>query len=396
MSGSSQSAVVVVMGAAVLAPILADRLSRWVRVPSVVLELALGVLVGPVALGWAADTELVGTVADFGLAMLMFMAGYEIEFRRVRGTPLRLALVGWMISLALGLATGFVVDGGGAAWVVVGLALTTTALGTVLPILHDSGALATPFGSRVMAVGAIGEFGPIVAVALLLTSDQPFRTAVILVVFALITVAAGVLAVGRQRLPHIARMVETTMTTSAQLSIRITIFVLVAMVWVAGSFGLDVLLGAFAAGVIERLALEASEASPEHREQVRSKLEAIGYGFLVPFFFVVSGVRLDLGALAEDPWSLLLVPCFLGLFLLVRGGPVLVLYRHDLGKADRGALALLSATALPLVVVITTIGVQEHAMRTSSAAALVCAAVVSVLTLPLLALGLHRRTVERR
>ncbi|MGK5556744.1 cation:proton antiporter [Actinomadura kijaniata] len=392
MSGSAQTAFVVIVGAAALAPLVADRLSRWVAVPSVVVELALGVLVGPVALGWAADTGQISTVADFGLAMLMFMAGYEIEFGRIRGTPLRLALAGWGASLVLGLALGAVVDGLGSDWTVIGLALTTTALGTILPILHDAGALPTPFGARVMAVGAVGEFGPIVAVALLLTSERPARTAGILLVFAVVTVLAGVLAVRQRRTPRMARLLRATLSTSAQLAIRVTMFALVAMVWVAGSFGLDVLLGAFAAGVIERVALEASDPSESQRERVRSKLEAIGYGFLVPFFFVVSGVRLDLGALAGNPWALLMVPAFLLMFLVVRGGPVLALYRRDLPGPDRGALALLAATALPLVVVITTIGVQAHQMRTSTAAALVCAAVVSVLVLPLLALRLHRRT----
>ncbi|MBW8486332.1 cation:proton antiporter [Actinomadura parmotrematis] len=375
--------VVAIVAAGVVAPVLAARVERRVRVPSVVLELVLGIVVGPVVLGWATETEFVGELADLGLAVLMFLAGYEIDFARVRGAPLRLAGTGWGISLALGLAVGLILESWDVNAVVIGLCLTTTALGTILPILHDNGTLPTPFGARAMAIGALGECGPIVAVALLLGGDQPGRTLALLVLFAVITVASAVLAVRRHRHPRLQQLIGRTLSTSGQLAIRLAMLLIVFMVWVAGSFGLDVLLGAFAAGLIERLAVDTG---PDWvHEQVTSKLEAIGYGFLVPFFFVVSGVRLDLGALADDPWSLLLVPLFLALFLLVRGGPTLVLYRRDQPPAPRRALALLASTGLPLIVVITTIGTEEHDLPAATAAALVCAGMLSVLLLPLLA-----------
>ncbi|MCP2338651.1 cation:proton antiporter [Actinomadura rupiterrae] len=394
MVGADQTSVVVIAGAAVLAPLLADRLARWVAVPGVVLELLLGVLAGPVLLGWANDHGAIGTVADFGLAMLMFMAGYEIEFDRIRGGPLREGLTGWVLSLVLGLAAGglLALTGDHGAGMVVGLALTTTALGTILPILHDAGMVATPFGARVMAVGAIGEFGPIVAVALLLTSSQPGRTVLLLIAFALVTVAAGLLAVRQHGSARMGRLLRATLSTSAQMAVRITMFGLILMLWIAGSFGLDVLLGAFAAGVIERMAFGASDLSPGQESLVDAKLEGIGYGFLVPFFFVVSGIRLDLSALADDPRAVLLVPGFLLLFLVVRGVPTYLVSRRDeaLDRPRRRALSLLASTALPLVVVITTIGVEDHRIKTSTAAALVCAAMLSVLLFPLLAMRLAK------
>lgn len=386
---SSTVGVVAVVGAVALAPLLADHLVRWIAVPSVVLEILLGILIGPVVLGWATETELIGTVADFGLAFLMFLAGYEIEFARIRGEPLRLAAITWVISLAVGLTAGALIDGRTSVALVVGLALTTTALGTILPMLHDSGALPTPFGARVMAVGALGEFGPIVAVALLLTSDQPGRTAVLLLIFAAIAVLAGVAGVRRRSHPRIARLLSATLTTSSQFAIRIAMLMVVTLVWVAGSFGLDTLLGAFAAGIVGRLAIETGD--PGEREIIKSKLEAIGYGFVVPFFFVVSGIRLDLNALIDNPWAVLLVPLFVALFLVVRGVPVLWLFRGDLASGDRRALALLASTALPLVVVITTIGVESHGLKPSTAAALVCAGMVSVLVLPLLAFKIRAK-----
>jgi Kef-type K+ transport system membrane component KefB len=377
---------VAIVAAGVVAPRLSDAFARWIPVPSVVLEIALGILIGPSVLGWAKEGPFIGQLADFGLAVLMFLAGYEIEFDRIKGSPLRLAISGWVVSLCLGLGIGLLFQGWDVLAVVVGLCLTTTALGTILPMLHDAGALPTPFGARAMAIGALGECGPIVAIAVLLGGDQPGKTIVLLAVFAVITVLAAFMAVRGRRSPQLARMVRATLTTSAQLAIRLAIFMIVLMLWIADSFGLDVLLGAFAAGIIERLAIQAVD-SPRTQEAVKSKLEAIGYGFLVPFFFVVSGIRMDLGALGEDLWALALIPVFLVLFLVVRGVPTFLLHRRDLPQGERRSLALLASAALPLVVVITTLGVQEHGLKASTAAALVCAGMLSVLIFPLLALS---------
>jgi Kef-type K+ transport system membrane component KefB len=315
----------------------------------------------------------------------MFLAGYEIQFRQIKGAPLRLAIIGWLISLALGLVAGVAIRGWSLGGLVVGLALTTTALGSILPILSDAGVLSTSFGGKIMAIGAIGEFGPIVAIALLLTSDEPVRTSLLLIAFAAIAVVAGMLAVRRAHHPLLARLVAATLTTSGQLAIRLSMLTIIVMLWITQSFGLDVLLGAFAAGVVEHLAVDS--ADERQREVVKSKLEAIGYGFVVPFFFVMSGAKLDLASLLRTPTSLVLVPAFLALFLLVRGGPALFLYRREVsGTAEMGALVLLSGTALPLIVVITTIGIDAGALAAGTAAALVCAGVLSVLILPLAAL----------
>ncbi|MBO2455149.1 cation:proton antiporter [Actinomadura barringtoniae] len=394
MSSSAYTfSAVAIVAAGVVAPRLSDAFSRWIPVPSVVLEIVLGILIGPVVLGWAKEGPFIGQLADFGLAVLMFLAGYEIEFDRIRGGPLKLAVSGWLVSLCLGLGAGLLFQGWDVLAVVVGLCLTTTALGTILPMLHDAGALPTPFGARAMAIGALGECGPIVAIAVLLGGDQPAKTITLLAVFAVITVTAAIVAVRGRRNPQVARMIRATLTTSAQLAIRLAMFMIVLMLWIADSFGLDVLLGAFAAGIIERLAIEAAD-SPRTQEVVKSKLEAIGYGFLVPFFFVVSGMRLDLAALAEDPWDLALIPLFLLLFLVVRGGPTMLLHRRDLPSGERRALSLLASSALPLVVVITTLGVEEHNLKPSIAAALVCAGMLSVLIFPLVALRLREYSVR--
>ncbi len=395
MTGTTLSSFVIILAVAAVAPILSDLSTRFVPIPSVVLEIGLGAAVGPAALGWAHDDEIISFVSELGLATLMFLAGLEVDFRRIRGRPLRLAVAGWGLSLVLGLGAGIILAAtsidSARSGLVVGLALTTTAFGTLLPILRDSGELARPFGVHVLAGAAVGEVGPILAVALLLSSDRPARTAVFLVGFVVVTLGAGYVA-GRPRHPRLARLMEATLITSGQLAVRIVVLLTGFMVWLASELGLDVLLGAFAAGLVFRIFSRG--AGEREAELVEAKLQGLGFGFLVPFFFIVSGLRFDLDALLHDLGAALRVPMFLGLFLVVRGLPTVGLHRRTMGRRDRRALALYLATELPLVVVITTIGVQTHRMRSSTAAALVGAAMLSVLVYPLLAAALRRPAIE--
>jgi Kef-type K+ transport system membrane component KefB len=395
---------VLILAAAFVAPLISDHLSRWVAIPSVVLELLLGILIGPVLLGWAHQGEVVNAISDLGLSMLMFLAGYEIDFQRIKGRPLRLAVTGWLISLAAGLliALGIaawlhgsssddLVSHDNAAALVLGLAVATTALGTILPPLRDAGLLPTALGSRVMAVGALGEFGPIVAVALLLTTDNPARTSLLLVGYVVLALA-GLWLATRRRPPRLARLITATLGTSAQLAVRLAMLIVVFMLWVALGLGLDALVGAFSAGIIVKAFL--GTGAHEEAEVVESKLEGIGFGFLVPFFFVMSGIKLDLKALLNSPADAATIPLFLLLFLVVRGLPTLWLYRKDeLDRSGRNALALFASTQLPMVVVITSIGVDSGAIKASTAAAVVTAGMLSVLIFPLIALRLAGRDV---
>ncbi|MET8544013.1 cation:proton antiporter [Kitasatospora sp. NPDC004799] len=383
MSAAAQPlTLILIPAAAVAAPLLADRLLRWIAVPTVVFEIVLGVLIGPDVLGWARVDDLVDALSQFGLAMLMFLAGYEIDFAKLRGGPLKRAGAAWLVSVAVGLGTGALVNRDPLDGAFAGLVLTTTALGTILPILRDSGELPTPFGSLVMATGAVGEFGPIIAIAVLLSGNSPARTAVILGAFAVIT-AVAVFGARRPRPAWATRLIERTLRTSGQFAIRAVILVLAAMVAAALWLDLDMLLGAFTAGIVSRLLLAGIREAEE--EVVEAKLESIGFGFLVPVFFVVSGMDFDLAALLDDPGTLLLVPVFLLLFLAVRGLPAALLAPAGLDRRDRAALALYGATALPLVVVITTIEVDAGHLPSSTAAALVGAGMLSVLVFPLAA-----------
>ncbi|MFE6128047.1 cation:proton antiporter [Streptomyces sp. NPDC056437] len=384
---SQPGTLVLIMAAAVLAPLLAYGCGRWIRVPLVIFEILLGILLGPDVLGWAHTGTVIDTLSNLGLAMLIFLAGYEIDFAAIRGDTLRRSIWAWLISLVLGLGIALALTGAQIdTTVVIGTALTSTALGTVLPILRDSGDLHGRFGTVMLAFGAVGEFGPIIAMALLLSGRRPGESAALLVAFAAVTAAAVFWAL-RPRRPWFSTVIEKTLHSSAQFAVRFVMLLLVSMLGLSVVFGLDTLLGAFAAGLLTRLILNG--AAPGSSEEILGRIEAMGFGFLVPLFFIVTGIEFDLASLLDGGRALALLPAFLLLFLVVRGLPAYLLAPRDLHGADRRALTLFASTCLPLVVAITTIGLEEKALDAGEAAALVGAAMVSVLVFPLVALKLR-------
>ncbi|HEY8000324.1 MAG TPA: cation:proton antiporter [Solirubrobacterales bacterium] len=384
--------ILIVATVAVLAPVLAD-LSRRVKVPIVVAEIFLGILVGPHVFGLAETDAFIEALSTFGLAFLFFLAGIEIDFERIRGAPARAGVAGWAISLVLGLliALALYLTGVIHATILVGLALSTTTLGTLMPILRDAGILDQRFGNFVVGAGAAGEFGPIVVVSVILAfdADEPLR-ALLLFVFAVIVVVATLFAL-RARPARVVRLLETTMGTSGQLAVRLSVLLIVALAALASEFGLDVILGAFAAGIVVGIVIRGTEA-----HEFLGKLDAVGFGFLIPIFFIATGMDYDLDALFSNAASLALVPGFALLFLLTRGLPAVLLYRDQLPAGERISLALFSAAALPLLVAITQIGLDTHTMRTEVAVSLIGAGMISVLVYPLLGLARHRRAERQR
>jgi Kef-type K+ transport system membrane component KefB len=371
----------VIAGASALAAFLGATLASRITVPVVVIEIVAGIILGPELLGLAEPDDFVEFFSSLGLGMLFFFAGYEIDFARVRGAPLRLAAFGWGISLALAYLLGGALAAAGVvlSLVFTGSALATTAIGTLIPILRDAGELRTRFGTYLLAAGAVGEFGPILLITLIFTTRSAVANALILVAFTALAVLTAVVAV--RGMTRGWAMLERTLETSSQPAVRIAVVMVFALATLAASLGLDLLLGGFVAGVIARLALSGREVGV-----LESKLTAVGYGFLIPFFFITSGLKFELSALTEDPTKLLELPLFLALFLVVRGAPALFLYRRVLDRSDRHALALFSATQLPLVVAITTIAVDQGHMRPSTAASLVGAGILSTLIFPVLGL----------
>jgi Kef-type K+ transport system membrane component KefB len=374
----------VIVVAATAAGIVVAVLDPRIAIPVVVVELLFGIVVGPDVADLAQVDDFTNFFGNLGLGMLFFFAGYEIDIERIRGRPLQLALAGWGLSLVLAYGAGGLLEAAGIVLSLLysGSATATTAIGTLIPILRDRGELRTTFGTYMLGAGAVGEFGPILLITLILSTSHPVHEALILVVFVVLALVLALLVVRSTFMGW--PILERTFETSSQLAVRFTVVLVFGLVALATELGLDLLLGGFVAGLITRQALRGREVTV-----FESKLTAVGYGFFIPFFFITSGMKFDLSTLVSSADAFLKLPLFLGLFLLVRGVPALVLYRRVLAARDRAALALLSATQLPLVVAITTLAVESGHMRPSTSAALVGAAMISTLVFPLLGLRLR-------
>jgi Kef-type K+ transport system membrane component KefB len=382
MQGLSTS-LVLIAALAVVAPIITRLLDPLVKVPIVVFEIVLGILLGPSLLGWIQSTSFTDTLADFGLAMLFFVAGNEIDFAAIRGRPLNRAGAGWVISLAAGIGAGFVLAPAPEAAVIIGVALCSTALGTLLPIIRDAGASKSPIGIAVAALGAVGEFGPLIAISLFFSGKQLGVASAVLLGFVLLTGIAIFLA-SRARHTLFHAQVTRTLHTSSQFAMRSIMLILSTLVVLSMVLGLDMLLGAFAAGVLWKVTI--ARAPEEDRRVIETKIDAVAFGFLVPVFFIDTGIDFDLGALTSSPATLALVPLFLVLLLIIRGLPSLLAAPSGSTRSDKRALMLFGATGLPIIVAVTAIG-QDHGFITSGiASALIGAGMLSVLLFPLLAL----------
>jgi Kef-type K+ transport system membrane component KefB len=383
----AESFFVIVLSAALAAATVAFVPGRFVP-PVVVVELGLGILIGPHVFSIAGEDEFIEFFSNLGLGMLFFFAGYEIDFERIKGEPLKLGAWGWGLSIVIAHAFG-------AALAVTGLvdsarytsaAMATTAIGTLIPILRDSGELRTRFGTYLLAAGGIGEFGPILLITLFLSTEKPLHEAGILLAFVALAVALALVSVRLAWRGWDA--LERTFEASSQLAVRVTVVLIFGLVLLAGKIGLDVLLGGFVAGMIVRLSLKGHEL-----QIFESKLTAVGFGFFVPFFFVTSGMTFDVQALGSAE-AMLKLFLFVVLFLVIRGTPALLLYRGVLQTRQRAALAVYSATELPLVVAITAIAIDAGHMTSATAAGLVGAAMLSTLIFPFVGLALQKRAIE--
>lgn len=375
---------VLVFTAAVLAPLITDRLPKRIPIPTAVVEIGLGIMLGPAVLNLVMDRGVANSLSELGLAMLFFLAGYEIQFARIKGTPLRLAGIGWLASVLIGVGVAWAVFLDLRIGLLIGIAVSTTALGTILPMVRDAGLLNQPVGPHIMAIGAIGEFAPIVAVAVLYGSESHRESSPAMLLVGLVTIAVALLAM-RPRSGRVSRLLSRTLGTSVQFAVRLSMLAIVALVWVAAELGVDIVLGAFTAGLVMRWVI--SNISDSETEVVESKLDAIGFGMLIPFFFIMTGVRFDLDALLGSTQALALLPGFVALFLLSRGAVTWLTHRRVLpDKGQRRQLALFAATQLPLVVVLAGIGQDSGIIGDAIAASLIGAAMVSVMVFPLIAL----------
>ena len=358
------------------------------RIPQVVVFLIGGVLIGPHVLGLA-ETGNIQLLSDVGLGFLFLLAGYELDPLLLRQRPGRLAITGWLMSAAISVAVtaGLTAAGYIKDYVPVGLALTTTALGTLLPILRDNGMLGGNFGRQVFAAGAVGELLPILIIAVFLTKRGHF-------IALASVVAVGVIAIILSLVPWLARsttvkrIIDEGQDATAQITLRWAVVLLFALLAFASRFGLDVVLGAMLAGIVLRIWTRRLNLNTEHLER---KFDTVGYGIFIPIFFISSGMTIDLDAIIHSPLRLLVL---LALLLIVRGLPSMIVYRNDLKPRERVEMTFITATSLPLLIALAEIGEQDGVMLPATAAALVGAGVLSVLIYPLIAVGLYKSRVK--
>lgn len=373
--------LLLIAAAAMVAPILAE-LPKQLRIPVVVTEILLGLVIGPHGFDLARPDGMIAPLGELGLAFLLFIVGLEIDFDKIKGRPLELALKGWGLSLIAALVLMAFFNAIGLIQtppLLAGVALSTTALGILVPILRDGNELNTTFGTYLLAAGAAGEFGPLVMISMVLipTHSTVIHT-FLMVIFIIVAFVAVNIALSA-RPSRLIELLQSTMQSSGQLPVRICILIQILFVALAEEFGMNIVMGAFTAGIVVNLAIQGTEGN-----LLRDKLDAIGYGFLIPIFFIVAGMRFDISTLWSEPMAPVQVVLLSGLLLLIRGIP-LIFYRNDIKPEDQVPFALYSATGLPLIVIISEIGVDSGYMPINRASVLVSAGMLSVILFPLLA-----------
>src|SRR5215213_7074171 len=385
--------LLIVMAVAFTAPLVLGLFPRLL-LPSVVLEIVAGIVVGPSVLDWVEVDEAVEVIALLGLAFVLFLAGLEIEFGKLRGRVLRLTLLGFAISFAvalvvsLGLSAVDLVD----TPLLVAIILCSTSLGVLVPVLKDSGQLATAFGQLIIAAASIADFGAIILLSIFF-SGEGGTGSTLLLLGALFALAATVFLVvrGAERSVRIREDLVRLQDTTAQIRVRAALVLFVGFAALAEQLGLEVILGTFIAGAI--LSLVDRDEVMTHPD-FRRELEAVGFGFFIPAFFVTSGVRFDLDALTASASNVLMVPVFLAALLAARGLPAIV-YRRVLDGRRTAIAGLMQATSLPFIVAATAIGMELRLIDAAASAALIGAGLLSVLLFPLGGLVLLRRGAPR-
>ena len=390
MPNVSFTGLLIVAIVAFAAPLLL-ALTPARRLPAIVLEIVMGIVIGPSVLGWVNIDLPISILSVLGLAFLLFLAGLEVELERLRGRRLMFVGLAFLISFGLALLVGYGLYAAGQVIspLLIAIILVATGLGIVIPVLKDAGESASDFGQLVIAGAMFAEFGSIILLTLFFSREATsIPTKLVLIGgFALLAVGFAFVVLRLERSQRIARALLRLQDTTAQIRVRGAFALLVAFVALASVLGLETILGAFVAGVILRLVDGDSMLT---HPQFRQKLEAIGFGVFIPIFFVASGIRFDLAALISSPSTILRVPIFLAALLLVRGVPAL-LYRPLVGSRRSVVAGLLQATSLSFIVAASQIGLELGLITKATGAALIAAGLLSVLIFPIIALTLLRR-----
>ena len=388
MSTDFLSLAIIALVSAVV-PILARAIPGRI-VPETVFLLLAGALLGPHMAAVIAVDQTISFVSDLGLAFLFLLAGFEIDPKSVVGKQGRHGLVTWLVSF--GLAAAFILVSGIATLdsiegVAIAIILTTTALGTLLPIMAERGLMGTRVGDAILAYGTWGELGPVIAMALLLTTRAKVTSILILVGLVVLCVLIAFFAKGARRFSgRIYSWIMEGSQTTSQTYVRFSVLLLVALLAFADMFDLDLVLGAFAAGFVLRYLV------PEDNTTLEPKLMGLAHGFFIPLFFIVSGAKIDLGAIALNP---ALLVGFILMLLVIRALPIFVSLSicketRDMAAGSRASISVYCTTALPIIVAVTSVAVQAGAMTEEIASVLMSAGAVTVLVMPLVAMLCQR------
>jgi Kef-type K+ transport system membrane component KefB len=383
--------LLIVVAVAFAAPLVLGFFPR-VRLPAIVLEILLGIVIGPAGLGWVKVDLPIQILSLIGLAFLLFLAGLEIDVEKLRGRVLRLTAIGFVLSFGIGILAGFAFDAGGLVRspLFIAIVLVSTSLGVIVPVLKDSGNIATEFGQLVIAAASIADFGAIILLSLFFSGQGSTDTAgtlILLGVFGAVVVVIGLVIAGLERSRGISGVLRRLQDTTAQIRVRGAFVLLVGFVALAENVGLETILGAFAAGAL--LSLLDRDREMTH-PQFRVKLEAAGFGIFIPVFFVTTGLRFNLDALFASAGTVARIPLFLFALLLVRGVPAL-LYTRLVGRRKAVIAGILQATSLPFIVAAAQIGMDAGVLTQANGAALIAAGLLSVIIFPALGLTLLRR-----
>jgi Kef-type K+ transport system membrane component KefB len=388
--------LLIVVAVAFAAPFLLG-LRPSLRLPSVVLEIIAGIVVGPSVLGIAEIDQSLDVIALVGLAFVLFLAGLEIEFDKLRGQVLRLTALGFAVSFGIALIVALGLQAGGLIEtpLLVAIILCATSLGVLIPVLKDAGEIESTFGQLVIAAASVADFGAIILLSIFFSGEGGTGSTLLLLgsLFVLAAVVYGA-ARGAGRSMRIRADLLRLQDTTAQIRVRAALVLFVGFAAIAEELGLEVILGTFIAGAV--LGLVDRDEVMTHPD-FRRKLEAIGFGFFIPVFFVTTGVRFDLDALTASTRTLIMVPLFLTALFAVRALPAL-LYRSVLDGRHTAVAGILQATSLPFIVAASTIGVELGLVDAAESAALIGAGLLSVLVFPLAGLvalrGSNAQTVR--
>jgi Kef-type K+ transport system membrane component KefB len=381
--------LLLVVAVAFVAPFVLG-LFPGVRLPSVVLEIIAGIVIGPALLGIVEVDQAIEVVSIIGLAFLLFLAGLEIEFDQLHGQTLRLPLIGWVVSFGIAVVVALLLKAGGLIEtpLLVAIVLCATSLGVIIPVLKDAGEVSSGFGQLVVAAGSIADFGAIILLSIFFSGEGGIGSTLLLIGgLVVLGVLVFVAVSGAEHSAKIRADLLRLQDTTAQIRVRAAVVLFIGFAAVAEQIGLEVILGTFIGGAI--ISLVDRDKVMSHPD-FRRKLEAMGFGFFIPVFFVTTGVRFDLDALVADASNLVMLPIFLVALLVVRGLPALI-YRRAIDGRHAAIAGVLQATSLPFIVAATAIGMELDLISGAESAALIGAGLLSVLIFPVTGLALLRR-----